>query len=181
MNFYFWIRGKKKKKIKKRGIPSLRRSLFPLPSIPSIPGWRKIAAPKRYLWSETVEKDWLEIHNPSSPRNYIEKGDFTLVAQTPTRIHNVTGDSVFSAICTISRTSVSFAFSYCIHPHPTEASRKESFPKKKVSTSKIRYIRLCVCMHVCMFFFFFFFYLGSISGNSKDSIKIFFVSFRRGI
>ena len=126
-----------------------------------------------------MKKDWLEIHNPSSPRNYIEKGDFTLVAQTPTHGYT-TGDSVFSAICTISRTSVSFAFSYCIHPHPTESRvGKNRFEKKKkkVSTSKIRYIRLsvCACAFLDVFFFsFFFFYLRSIGGNSKDSIKIFF-------
>lgn len=126
-----------------------------------------------------MKKDWLEIHNPSSPRNYIEKGDFTLVAQTPTHGYT-TGDSVFSAICTISRTSVSFAFSYCIHPHPTESRvGKNRFEKKKkkVSTSKIRYIRLsmCACAFLDVFFFFLsVFYLRSIGGNSKDSIKIFF-------
>lgn len=112
-----------------------------------------------------MKKDWLEIHNPSSPRNYIEKGDFTLVAQTPTHGYT-TGDSVFSAICTISRTSVSFAFSYCIHPHPTESRvGKNRFEKKKkkVSTSKIRYIRLsvCACAFLDVFFFFLLFFLPS--------------------
>lgn len=111
-----------------------------------------------------MKKDWLEIHNPSSPRNYIEKGDFTLVAQTPTHGYT-TGDSVFSAICTISRTSVSFAFSYCIHPHPTESrvGKNRFEKKKKVSTSKIRYIRLsvCACAFLDVFFFFLLFFLPS--------------------
>lgn len=126
-----------------------------------------------------MKKDWLEIHNPSSPRNYIEKGDFTLVAQTPTHGYT-TGDSVFSAICTISRTSVSFAFSYCIHPHPTESRvGKNRFEKKKksvhVQNSIYPALRVCVCVFGRFFFFsFFFFYLRSIGGNSKDSIKIFF-------
>lgn len=121
----------------------------------------------------------MEIHNPSSPRNYIEKGDFTLVAQTPTHGYT-TGDSVFSAICTISRTSVSFAFSYCIHPHPTESRvGKNRFEKKKksvhVQNSIYPALRVCVCVFGRFFFFsFFFFYLRSIGGNSKDSIKIFF-------
>lgn len=126
-----------------------------------------------------MKKDWLEIHNPSSPRNYIEKGDFTLVAQTPTHGYT-TGDSVFSAICTISRTSVSFAFSYCIHPHPTESRvGKNRFEKKKksvhVQNSIYPALRVCVCVFGRFFFFFLsVFYLRSIGGNSKDSIKIFF-------
>lgn len=121
----------------------------------------------------------MEIHNPSSPRNYIEKGDFTLVAQTPTHGYT-TGDSVFSAICTISRTSVSFAFSYCIHPHPTESRvGKNRFEKKKKKCPRPKFDisgSLCVRVRFWTFFFFsfFFFYLRSIGGNSKDSIKIFF-------
>lgn len=126
-----------------------------------------------------MKKDWLEIHNPSSPRNYIEKGDFTLVAQTPTHGYT-TGDSVFSAICTISRTSVSFAFSYCIHPHPTESRvGKNRFEKKKKKCPRPKFDisgSLCVRVRFWTFFFFFLsvFYLRSIGGNSKDSIKIFF-------
>lgn len=126
-----------------------------------------------------MKKDWLEIHNPSSPRNYIEKGDFTLVAQTPTHGYT-TGDSVFSAICTISRTSVSFAFSYCIHPHPTESRvGKNRFEKKKKKCPRPKFDisgSPCVRVRFWTFFFFsfFFFYLRSIGGNSKDSIKIFF-------
>lgn len=121
----------------------------------------------------------MEIHNPSSPRNYIEKGDFTLVAQTPTHGYT-TGDSVFSAICTISRTSVSFAFSYCIHPHPTESRvGKNRFEKKKKKCPRPKFDisgSLCVRVRFWTFFFFFLsvFYLRSIGGNSKDSIKIFF-------
>lgn len=121
----------------------------------------------------------MEIHNPSSPRNYIEKGDFTLVAQTPTHGYT-TGDSVFSAICTISRTSVSFAFSYCIHPHPTESRvGKNRFEKKKKKCPRPKFDisgSPCVRVRFWTFFFFsfFFFYLRSIGGNSKDSIKIFF-------
>lgn len=126
-----------------------------------------------------MKKDWLEIHNPSSPRNYIEKGDFTLVAQTPTHGYT-TGDSVFSAICTISRTSVSFAFSYCIHPHPTESRvGKNRFEKKKKKCPRPKFdISGSPCVRVRFWTFFFFFlsvfYLRSIGGNSKDSIKIFF-------
>lgn len=71
---------------------------------------------------------------------------------------SVAGDSVFSAICTISRTSVSFAFSYCIHPHPTEPSWKESFRKKSVHVQNSIYPALCVCV-----FFFSIFFLPSFN------------------
>lgn len=133
-----------------------------------------------------MKKDWLEIHNPSSPRNYIEKGDFTLVAQTPTHGYT-TGDSVFSAICTISRTSVSFAFSYCIHPHPTESRvGKNRFEKKKksvhVQNSIYPALYVCVCVFGRFFFFpsFFFTFVRSVEIR-KIRLKFFFVSFRRDI
>lgn len=133
-----------------------------------------------------MKKDWLEIHNPSSPRNYIEKGDFTLVAQTPTHGYT-TGDSVFSAICTISRTSVSFAFSYCIHPHPTESRvGKNRFEKKKKKCPRPKFDisgSLCVRVRFWTFFFFsflFFTFVRSVEIR-KIRLKFFFVSFRRDI
>lgn len=133
-----------------------------------------------------MKKDWLEIHNPSSPRNYIEKGDFTLVAQTPTHGYT-TGDSVFSAICTISRTSVSFAFSYCIHPHPTESRvGKNRFEKKKKKCPRPKFdISGSPCVRVRFWTFFFFSFLFFTFVRSveirKIRLKFFFVSFRRDI
>lgn len=66
---------------------------------------------------------------------------------------------------------------FILIPPSRELERIVSKKKKKVSTSKIRYIRLsmCACAFLDVFFFFLsVFYLRSIGGNSKDSIKIFF-------
>lgn len=115
----------------------------------------------------------MEIHNPSSPRNYIEKGDFTLVAQTPTRIHK--RSRRFRFLCDLH--NIAYVSVICIlllhssSSHRAELERIVS--KKSVHVQNSIYPALCVCV-----FFFSIFFFTFVQSVEIRKIRLKFFPFR---
>lgn len=95
----------------------------------------------------------MEIHNPSSPRNYIEKGDFTLVAQTPTRIHK--RSRRFRFLCDLH--NIAYVSVICILLLHSSSSHRAEL-ERIVSKKKCPRSKFDISGSVCVFFFSIFFF-----------------------